>query len=105
MAQRPIIENALHNLRPGASWGIIEGEIEWYSEDLDQPSSQEIEEEIDRLQQEWDNQEYSRKRKSSYPPITEQLDMIYWDMVNGTSIWKEQIDLIKFTYSKGDENE
>jgi hypothetical protein len=105
MAQRPIIENALHNLRPGASWGVVEGEVEWYSEDIDQPSSKEIQEELDRLKKEWDAIEYSRKRKSFYPPITEQLDMIYWDMVNGTSAWKEQIDLVKFTYPKGDEFE
>jgi hypothetical protein len=105
MAQRPIIENALHNLRPGASWGVIEGEIEWYSEDIDQPSPKEIEDEISKLQQEWNSEEYLRKRKSSYPPIAEQLDMLYWDMVNKTSIWKDQIDLIKLTYPKDDENE
>ena len=34
---------------------------------------------------------YERK----YPPIEEQLDMLYWDKVNGTENWKAAIDKIK----------
>ena len=45
---------------------------------------------------------YIEKRLSAYPPIPEQLDMIYWDKVNGTDLWKEKIAEIKAAYPKPD---
>ena len=30
-----------------------------------------------------------------YPPIQEQLDMQYWDSVNGTTTWKDAIAAVK----------
>jgi hypothetical protein len=30
-----------------------------------------------------------------YPSIQEQLDMQYWDSVNGTTTWKDSIDTVK----------
>ena len=30
-----------------------------------------------------------------YPSIQEQLDMQYWDSVNGTTTWKDAIDTVK----------
>ena len=43
---------------------------------------------------------YIEKRLSEYPPISEQLDMIYWDKVNGTNLWQEKITEIKEKYPK-----
>ncbi len=43
---------------------------------------------------------YSEKRISEYPKISEQLDMIYWDKINGTNIWSEKITEIKNKYPK-----
>lgn len=34
-------------------------------------------------------------RKKLYPRIQEQLDMQYWDNVNGTTVWKDKIAEIK----------
>ena len=34
---------------------------------------------------------YKRDRATSYPSIQDQLDMQYWDQVNGTTKWKEAI--------------
>jgi hypothetical protein len=34
-------------------------------------------------------------RKALYPSIQEQLDMQYWDNVNGTTTWKDKIAEIK----------
>ena len=34
-------------------------------------------------------------RKALYPKLEEQLDMQYWDNVNGTTIWKDKIAEIK----------
>lgn len=34
-------------------------------------------------------------RKKLYPSIEEQMDMQYWDTVNGTTTWKDKIAEIK----------
>ena len=43
---------------------------------------------------------YAEKRAMEYPSIQEQLDMIYWDKVNGTNTWQEKIAEIKAKYPK-----
>ena len=43
---------------------------------------------------------YVEKRVAAYPPISDQLDMIYWDRVNQTNIWQETITAIKTKYPK-----
>lgn len=43
---------------------------------------------------------YSEKRASEYPSIQDQLDMIYWDKVNGTNLWQDKITEIKNKYPK-----
>ncbi len=43
---------------------------------------------------------YKEKRLLAYPSIEEQLDMLYWDQVNGTTVWKEAIQAIKERYPK-----
>jgi len=35
-----------------------------------------------------------------YPPIQEQLDMQYWDSVNGTTTWKDAIEAVKTEHPK-----
>lgn len=43
---------------------------------------------------------YIEKRLAEYPSIQDQLDMIYWDKVNGTNLWQEKITEIKTKYPK-----
>ena len=43
---------------------------------------------------------YSEKRVAEYPSIADQLDMLYWDKVNGTDNWQETIAEIKAKYPK-----
>lgn len=43
---------------------------------------------------------YVEKRLAEYPSISDQLDMIYWDKVNGTNLWQEKIAEIKAKYPK-----
>lgn len=43
---------------------------------------------------------YMASRRREYPPIEEQLDMIYWDKINGTNDWQELIGSIKTKYPK-----
>ena len=39
--------------------------------------------------------EYSRKRVEQYASLEEQMDMQYWDSVNGTTTWKDHIAKVK----------
>tara|TARA_B100000945_G_C20348424_1_gene580956 strand:- start:45 stop:254 length:210 start_codon:yes stop_codon:yes gene_type:complete len=34
-------------------------------------------------------------RKVEYPPIEDQLDMLFWDSENGTTTWKDAIKKVK----------
>jgi hypothetical protein len=34
-------------------------------------------------------------RREAYPPIEDQLDMIYWDQINNTQVWLDTITSIK----------
>jgi len=43
---------------------------------------------------------YVEQRLAAYPSIGEQLDMQYWDNVNGTTEWADLIASIKATYPK-----
>jgi len=39
--------------------------------------------------------QYKSDRQAQYPSIGEQLDMQYWDAVNGTTTWKDAIAQVK----------
>ena len=45
---------------------------------------------------------YIDLRIQSYPSIKDQLDMQYWDTLNGTTTWKDAIDAIKESHPKAD---
>lgn len=44
--------------------------------------------------------DYATLRQQEYPSREEQLDMMYWDRVNGTNVWEETIQAIKALYPK-----
>jgi hypothetical protein len=43
---------------------------------------------------------YIEQRKQAYEPIEEQLDMLYWDKINGTNNWETMITTVKNLYPK-----
>ena len=47
-----------------------------------------------------DKNVYKENRVKEYPSIEDQLDMLYWDSVNGTTKWKDLIASIKSKYPK-----
>ena len=47
------------------------------------------------LETEYNNKLYQRTRSLEYPSIQDQLDMQYWDSVNGTTTWQDAITAIK----------
>jgi phage baseplate assembly protein gpV len=55
-------------------------------------------EELELLEQEKIEQaaiEFKETRTYAYPSIGDQLDMLYWDGVNGTTVWADTIAQIK----------
>ena len=52
---------------------------------------------IDLGNSKWDEQEngYKSARQEAYGSIEDQLDMQYWDAVNGTTTWKDHIAQVK----------
>jgi len=59
-------------------------------------------EETQALQEkaEYDANQYQRDRATAYPSIQEQLDMQYWDKVNGTTNWEDAIAKVKLDNPK-----
>ena len=56
--------------------------------------------EIARLQAEYKAKSYARSRAAEYPSLQEQLDMQYWDAINGTTNWADAIAAVKTKYPK-----
>ena len=59
-----------------------------------------IQAKIAELQEEYDANQYQRDRQPEYPSIQDQLDMQYWDRVNGTNNWQEAIQAVKNKHPK-----
>jgi hypothetical protein len=49
---------------------------------------------------EYNSKQYQRDRAKEYPSIQEQLDLQYWDKVNGTNKWQDAINAVKTKYPK-----
>jgi hypothetical protein len=96
-----MIDKALINLRPKAQWNLngdtVDG-LQWLDTEQTRPTNQEIANEVARLEAEYDNKEYQRKRAAEYPSFADQFDTIFHD---GIDAWKEQINTIKEKYPKG----
>ena len=85
-------EQVIASLYPGceiAEWGgtlklpdVLKGEI-----GIPDPRSDEDKKKV-----------MENKRRVSYPDIRDQLDMMYWDKVNGTATWVDAITAIKKRY-------
>ena len=78
------ISSAVLSLRPNAQF-LVRGDfyegIEWLEKPVweggqKKPTKEEVDAEIIRLQQEWNNTEYQRLRASEYPPMVDYLDGI-----------------------------
>jgi hypothetical protein len=96
-----MITNALHKLRPNATWQIVGDEIyenlTWLDQSQSKPTESEINAEITRLQAEYDAKQYQRNRSVEYPSFAEQFDTLYH---GGYDAWKATIDAVKTKYPK-----
>ena len=89
------------SLVPGAGYVLqADGTLIWMDESITQPTDSAINAEVTRLTNEYDDNKYQRDRAVAYPNLQEQLDMQYWDQVNGTTKWKEAIAKVKSDIAK-----
>ena len=94
---------ALISLRPGAIWSLSGDDysgLNWADKQQSMPTREECEAEMARLKADYEVKEYQRQRAKAYPSISEQLDMLYWDKINGTNNWQEAIENVKTQFPK-----
>ena len=88
---------AIANLRPKAEFSVRGNEVIWNDSTQTEPSTDEIEAEIMRLQTEYNNRQFQRDRAREYPSFADQFDLLYH---GGYGVWKAKIDEIKNKYPK-----
>ena len=74
-------------------------QITWHNETTPIPAN-EILAKQQELITEYNSKKYQRDRAKDYPSIQEQLDMQYWDKINGTNKWQQAINAVKQKYPK-----
>jgi len=91
------IIDAILNINPNAKV-TIQGndfnQITWHNGTTPIPKA-DIEAKMVEVQAEYDANQYQRDRATAYPTIQDQLDMQYWDNINGTTTWEDAIDKVK----------
>jgi len=91
------IQKAIKKINPDAQFIIrgtsIDG-LKWTDGTTPIPKA-DIEAKMVEVQAEYDANQYQRDRATAYPTIQEQLDMQYWDNVNGTTNWEDAIAKVK----------
>jgi phosphoglycolate phosphatase-like HAD superfamily hydrolase len=96
---------ALNSLAPDAVWSMDAEDYDtliWYNEnELPPPTEEEVQAEVERLQAEYEYNQYQRNRATAYPSIQEQLDTLYHQGYDG---WKASIDEVKNKYPKPGED-
>ena len=96
------IAKSIQAVNPNAEFSINAediNQITWHNGT--QPiSANEILAKQQELIAEYNAKQYQRNRAKAYPSIQEQLDMQYWDKVNGTDNWEQAINAVKAQYPK-----
>jgi hypothetical protein len=73
--------------------------IEWHNGTAPIPAN-EILAKQQELIAEYNSNKYQRDRAVDYPSLADQLDMQYWDKINGTNKWQQAINAVKQKYPK-----
>ena len=114
------IEDVLCTLHEGSWYNFTDGNNKVYAnlflpekigvignvngETIDNPYSKPTEKSLTdalaKQQSDFDAQEYARERVWEYPPIGDQLDMIYKDNLNSTTTHKDAVEAVKAKWPK-----
>jgi hypothetical protein len=91
------ISDAIKKINPNAEYVVRANDINqitWLN-GTTPISKADIEAKMVEVQAEYDANQYQRDRATAYPSIQDQLDMQYWDKVNGTTNWEDAIAKVK----------
>lgn len=91
------IGDAIISLTGGAIFSVSGNDIIWLDENKTQPTDEEIQKEIARLEYQEEVNEYQRKRAEEYPAYADQFDQIFHD---GLDAWTATIQAVKDKYPK-----
>jgi len=90
--------SAIHSLVGGGITSKADGTIV-YHDGQTPPTEEAIEAKLKELEADYDSKKYQRDRATSYPEITEQLDLLYHDMTSGkgdkTGEWYKAVNKVK----------
>jgi len=92
-----MIDKAIKKINPNAEFTFQAEDIntiQWLN-GTTPISKADIEAKMVEIQAEYDANQYQRDRATAYPTIQDQLDMQYWDNINGTTTWEDAIDKVK----------
>lgn len=95
------LSEAIRSICPEAQFTISNddySQITWLNiAEEYRPTQEEVEAEMQRLQQEYERNQYQRDRATAYPTIQDQLDLLYH---GGLDAWREEINKVKEQYPK-----
>jgi uncharacterized protein YlzI (FlbEa/FlbD family) len=95
-----MLNKAILKINPQAEFSINADDINqitWLNDTQPIPANKILAKQIE-LQAEYEAKQYQRDRQ--YPSIADQLDMLYWDKVNGTENWLNSIESVKNRFPK-----
>ena len=99
------IEDILVHLHTGQWFGWSDSKNKVYANLIihsadPKPTELELTDALAAKQAEFDAAAYARARADAYASTGDQLDMQYWDNVNGTTTWKDHVASIKAAHPK-----
>jgi len=94
------LEDYLVQLHSGQWFGFngehIYANLVIHSDEFTKPTEKECVDGVAKLQEEWDSQEYARKRREEYNQMGNQFEMIF----DNQDAWRNKINEIKAKYPK-----
>ena len=97
-----MIDVAIKKININAEFVVVNNDINqitWHNGTTPIPAN-EILAKQQELITEYNSKQYQRDRAKDYPSIQEQLDIQYWDKINGTNKWQQAINAVKQKYPK-----
>ena len=104
--KKPEIVDAILALDSDAKVQVIEEkDIIWNDKNPNNITTEQINTKLTELTTAYNNLKYQRDRKSEYPSIVDQLDLLYHDIARGefgksSGEWAKAIKLVKDKYPK-----
>lgn len=92
---------AILSLVPNAEFVITEGVIEWHNPSTAPVSDEQIDQELIRLQQQYELDLYKRNRLAEYPPITDYIDGVVKGDQAQIDAYIAACQAVKAKYPKG----